>query len=128
MMTQATLEHVNFTATDPRATAERLCRVFDWKIRWEGPSLGGGKSVHVGTDYLYLAIYSPKENVDDRPESYHMRGGLNHVGVLVDDLAAAEKQVLAEGYETHSHQTYDPGSRFYFHNEDGIEFEVVSYS
>ncbi|MAK62284.1 MAG: glyoxalase [Ponticaulis sp.] len=126
-MTQATLEHVNFTATDPRKTAERLCRVFDWKIRWEGPSLGGGTSVHVGSEDLYLAIYSPKEDVSDQPDSFRTRGGLNHVGVLVSDLEAAEEQVLAEGYETHSHQTYEPGRRFYFHNEDGIEFEVVSY-
>lgn len=127
-MAQATLEHLNFTATDPRKTAERLERVFGWKIRWEGPSLGGGQTVHVGTDDLYLAIYTPKADVDDRPESYATRGGLNHIGILVDDLAAAEKRVLDEGYETHSHQTYDPGSRFYFHNEDGIEFEVLSYS
>ena len=127
-MRPATLEHVNFTASDPRRSAERLARVFDWKIRWEGPSLGGGTSVHVGTDDLYVAIYSPKQDVADQPESYSIKGGLNHIGVLVDDLAAAEKKVLEEGYETHSHQTYDPGSRFYFHNEDGIEFEVLSYA
>lgn len=127
-MAQATLEHLNFTATDPRKTAERLERVFGWKIRWEGPSLGGGRSVHVGTDDLYLAIYSPPAGVSDRAESYGTRGGLNHIGILVDDLAAAESKVIAEGYETHSHQTYDPGSRFYFHNEDGIEFEVLSYN
>lgn len=127
-MAQATLEHLNFTASDPRRTAERLERVFGWKIRWEGPSIGGGTSVHVGTDDLYLAIYAPKDEVEDRPESYGVRGGLNHIGILVEDLAAAEKRVLEEGYETHSHQTYDPGSRFYFHNEDGIEFEVLSYN
>ncbi|MAP94669.1 MAG: glyoxalase [Ponticaulis sp.] len=127
-MTQATLEHINFTATDPMKTAERLCRIFDWKIRWFGPSLNGGSSVHVGTDDLYLAIYAPKEDVNDQPESFLTRGGLNHVGILVDNLAAAEERIIKEGYVTHSHQTYEPGSRFYFHNEDGIEFEVLSYS
>lgn len=126
-MSVATLEHINFTASDPKRSAERLCRIFDWEIRWEGPSLGGGTTVHVGTDELYLAIYSPKGQVENRPESYGTRGGLNHIGVLVEDLPAAEARVIEEGYETHSHQTYDPGSRFYFHNEDGIEFEVVSY-
>ena len=124
----ATLEHLNFTATDPLKSAERLARMFSWYIRWKGPSINGGQSVHVGTRDLYLAIYSPPEGVTDRPDNYHMRGGLNHIGILVDDLDAAERAVLAEGYETHSHQTYDPGSRFYFHNEDGIEFEVVSYT
>lgn len=126
-MSGAMIEHLNFTATDPVRTAERLSRVFGWHIRWQGPSLGGGKSVHVGTDERYLAIYSPPDAVMDRPVSYATKGGLNHIGVLVDDLDEAEARVLEEGYKTLSHQTYDPGSRFYFHNEDGIEFEVVSY-
>ena len=126
-MAKATLEHLNFTATYPMSTAERLCRVFDWKIRWFGDSLNGETSVHVGTDDLYLAIYAPKEDVTDRPESYGTRGGLNHIGILVEDLDVAESKVISEGYIPHSHQTYEPGSRFYFHNEDGIEFEVVSY-
>ncbi len=32
------------------------------------------------------------------------------------------------GSQTHSHADYEPGRRFYFHDEDGIEFEVVSYA
>ena len=31
------------------------------------------------------------------------------------------------GYEPCNHADYDPGRRFYFDDEDGIEFEVVSY-
>lgn len=127
-MKPATLEHLNFTATNPEQTAKKLCRLFDWKIRWSGPSLGGGTTFHVGTDDLYLAIYSPREAPVERPESYQIKGGLNHVGILVEDLRIAEARVIAEGYETHSHQTYEPGSRFYFYNEDGIEFEVLSYT
>jgi len=53
---------------------------------------------------------------------------VNHFGILVDDLDAAEQRILKAGYKTHSHQTYDPGSRFYFHDHDGIEWEVVSYA
>lgn len=127
-MSMATLENLNFTAADPVKSAERLARIFSWYIRWKGPSIHGGQSVHVGTPDLYLAIYSPPEGVSDGPDNYRTRGGLNHIGILVDDLEAAEKAVLAEWYKTHSHQTYEPGSRFYFDNEDGIEFEVVSYT
>lgn len=127
-MTLGQLEHLNYTVEDPRKSAEKLCKIFGWKIRWEGPSLGQGRSVHVGTDDLYLALYSPPEDVSDRPDNYKTRGGLNHIGVLVDDLDAVEDRVKAAGYHTHSHQTYDPGSRFYFHDENGIEFEVVSYA
>ena len=45
----------------------------------------------------------------------------------VDDLNAAEVAVIAEGLEPHSHASYEPGRRFYFHDRDGIEYEVVSY-
>jgi len=54
-------------------------------------------------------------------------GGLNHIGVVVEDLDAVEAKVLAAGLKTTNHGDYEPGRRFYFHDHDGIEFEVVSY-
>ena len=121
------LEHINYTVADPDRTAAMLEAVFGWHVRWAGPSIHGGRSVHVGTDDRYVALYS-KGDRTARPDNYTTPGGLNHLGILVDDLAAAERRVLAHGIETHSHQTYDPGSRFYFHDADGIEYEVVSYA
>ena len=67
---------------------------------------------------------SPSGAADD---SYHTIGGLNHVGIVVDDLAATEAKVKAQGFVPHSHADYEPGERFYFRDGDGIEFEVVSY-
>ena len=64
-MSLATLEHLNFTAADPVKSAERLARIFSWYIRWKGPSIHGGQSVHVGTPDLYLAIYSPIQMAAD---------------------------------------------------------------
>ncbi|MEZ5811963.1 MAG: VOC family protein [Rhizobiaceae bacterium] len=128
-MKQAVLEHVNLTVTDPEKTAERLCDLFGWHVRWKGEAKYGGLTVHVGTDNDYLAVYSmgsPAKAPAD--ESYAVRGGLNHIGVVVDDLEAAERRVKAAGYEPHSHADYEPGRRFYFDDDDGIEFEVVSYS
>ena len=63
-----------------------------------------------------------------RARSLYRTGAVNHFGILVDDLDATEQKILAAGYRTHSHQTYDPGSRFYFHDHDDIEWEVVSYA
>ncbi len=128
-MKQGLFEHVNMTVTDADKTADLLADLFDWKIRWSGDSIHNGRSVHVGTDDAYVALYSvgtPRKL--DAQENYHLAGAVNHLGILVDDLAAAEKRVLAHGIETHSHQTYNPGSRFYFHDHDGIEYEVVSYA
>ena len=50
---------------------------------------------------------------------------LNHVGLVVDDLAAAE--AVAAGLVPFNHADYEPGRRFYFFDWDGIEFEVASY-
>ena len=56
------------------------------------------------------------------------RGSLNHIGVVVDDLNAVEARVVKAGYTPRSHADYEPGKRFYFDADDGIEVEVVSYN
>lgn len=124
------LEHVNITVPNPKATAQTLIDLFDWHIRWEGEAMdGAGYTVHVGNDDDYLALYSgsgPLEEMDE-DKSYHLRGGLNHIGIVVDDLEAAEKRVKDHGYKAGSHYDYEPGRRFYFDDNDGIEFEVICY-
>jgi hypothetical protein len=52
---------------------------------------------------------------------------LNHVGIAVDDLDDIERKVIARGLTPFGHGSYAPGRRFYFFDQDGIEFEVVSY-
>lgn len=127
-MAEATLEHVNLTVRDAKATAARLASLFDWKIRWEGASIHGGYSVHVGGQDSYLAIYNPPSPPEKATESYFMINGLNHIGVTVDDLDGAEARIRAAGYQPYSHGDYEPGRRFYFDDEDGVEYEVVSYA
>jgi catechol 2,3-dioxygenase-like lactoylglutathione lyase family enzyme len=122
-MTAAMLEHVNVTVRDPQRTADMLCRLFGWKKRWEGPAKLGGFTIHVGSEDSYLAIY--RYPADANPGVGN--GRLNHIGILVDDLDAAERKVREAGFEPHSHADYQPGRRFYFDDHDGIEFEVVSY-
>jgi len=128
----AQLEHVNITVSDPRKTATLLTDIFGWHTRWEGAAMGGaGYTVHVGTDDSYVAVYSganPDQTVPKTDASYQTRGGLNHLGVVVDDLDAVEAKVWAHGFAPHSHADYEPGRRFYFHDADGIEIEVVCYN
>jgi len=126
-MPAAHLEHVNFTVSDPLATAKRLCALFDWHIRWEGEAINEGYTVHVGGETSYLAIYS-RGNPGDPKNSYETKAGLNHIGIVVDDLDATEERIKAAGYITKSHADYEPGRRFYFHDDDDIEFEVISYA
>lgn len=126
----ARLEHVNLTVKDPDATARMLCDLFDWKVRWSGTAIHGGRTVHVGDDDSYLAVYTgPGGNQQDSADnSYTQLAGLNHVGVIVDNLDATEDKVRALGFEPYSHADYEPGKRFYFRDGDGVEFEVINYA
>lgn len=121
------LEHVNICVPDPSATAATLCDLFGWRIRWQGPAKDDGFTVHVGDDASYLALYAPAVTLEPEGERYTRVAGLNHVGVVVEDLAGAEARVKAAGFVPHSHADYEPGERFYFDGPDGIEFEVVHY-
>ena len=124
------LEHINITVPDPKATAQMLIDLFEWNIRWEGEAMNGlGYSIHVGNVADYLALYSGSGDLNSMAEgaNYTTSGALNHIGVVVEDLDATEEKVKALGFEPHSHQDYEPGRRFYFHDQDGIEIEVVCY-
>lgn len=130
-MQQGQFEHVNLSVPDPQRTATMLAELFGWAIRWEGPAMAGGYTVHVGTETGYLALYRPADPetltpaADARAKS--VVGALNHVAIVVDDLDAAEARILATGFKTENHGDYEPGRRFYFYDYDGIEYEVVSY-
>lgn len=128
-MAMAYLEHANITVSDIERTSKMLCDLFDWKVRWKGQpgeAKNGGVSWHVGGDESYVAVYSWR-NEGAAENTYTMVGGLNHLGVVVDDLDLVERRVLDMGIETYSHGDYEPGRRFYFRDHDGIEIEVVSY-
>lgn len=123
----ATLEHANVTVSDPDATARWMGDVFGWHVRWSGAAMDTGRSVHVGASDSYLALYSPGKPTPGREDSYATVGGLNHLAVTVDDINAVHDKVVAAGFTPGEHFDYEPGQRFYFHDTDGIEYEVVQY-
>ncbi len=124
-MVTARLEHVNVTVSDPERTAALMERLFGWHVRWRGPAMSGGRTVHVGTDEQYLAVYARRDQ--GYPDGFARRGPLNHVAIVVDDLEAIEARVAEAGLIPFNHGDYEPGRRFYFLDQDGIEFEIVSY-
>lgn len=121
------LEHVNITVSDPEKTAAWMYEVFDWPVLWQGPALGSGRSLHVGSEASYIALYCSNEATDAAPDSYRCLSGLNHIGVVVDDLDLVEAQVRKAEFTPYSHADYAPGRRFYFKDHDEIEYEVVQY-
>lgn len=121
------LEHVNVTVADPATSADLLCRLFGWRIRWQGPGMTTGRTIHVGGDDSYVALFTYGDARPSREENYRTIAGLNHIAVVVDDLDATEARVKAAGLTPMNHADYEPGRRFYFDTPDGIEIEVVSY-
>jgi len=122
------LEHVNVTVSDPLKSAALLCDLFDWHIRWQGKAKDDGYTVHVGDDSCYIALYRAPNSIKTNTNSYVSFGGLNHIALVVDELDKTEQRVLAAGFKTHNHGSYEPGRRFYFNDADDIEFEIVSYA
>lgn len=123
-MPQGKIEHVNLTVSDPERSARLFEKLLGWHVRWQGPSQLGGHTIHVGEENTYLALYTDGKAHPDQKKGLP----LNHVGLLVDDLDAAEQVVIAAGLKPWGHDDYDPGRRFYFFDWDGVEFEVVSYA
>ncbi|MFB0610920.1 VOC family protein [Aurantiacibacter poecillastricola] len=123
-MSEARIEHVNLTVSNlDRSIAlfEALC---GWHLRIRDQHSVRGEFAHVGGDDTYLALWS-----DGSDHSGQAKGKpMNHVGIEVQDLEAAERVVVEAGLEPFNQGRYDPGPHgFYFFDWDGIEFEVVSY-
>lgn len=122
------LEHANVTVSDPDATAAWLADVFGWSVRWRGPAIHGGRSIHVGNAESYVALFCPGETRSTDADSYHTAGMLNHLAVFTDeDIDAVEARVRTAGFTPVNHGDYAPGRRFYFRDRDNIEWEVASH-
>ncbi len=123
-MTKGRIEHVNLTVSDIERSSALFEALLGWHQRWRGAAQGGGETIHVGDEHGYIALYT--DGADHAGQ--HKGRPLNHVGLLVDDLAESEALVVAHGLTPFGHGEYAPGKRFYFFDWDGIEFELVSYS
>jgi catechol 2,3-dioxygenase-like lactoylglutathione lyase family enzyme len=125
MSSAARLEHVNISVSDGDRTAAFLAALTGWHERWRGPATNDGRTIHLGHDFDYIALYTPSEPIAGR---FDKGLPLQHIGLVVKDLDAAEAIVIEHGYQPFSHADYAPGRRFYFFDHDGIEFEMISYA
>ena len=119
------MEHANLAVSDIDRLSDFLQTLLGWRVRWRGPAMNGGETIHVGTAEVYLALYTNPQIKARGP--VRLGFPLNHIGLQVDDLDSAQAVVEANGLVTYHHSDYAPGRRFYFLDWDGIEFEVVCY-
>ena len=127
-MRNAFIEHVNLTVSDPDRSAKLFHDLFGWRVRWDGQARDGGRSIHVGDEEAYLAVYASPGLQPREGFAWPKGAPLNHVGIQVEDLDETERRVIAAGLAPFNHGDYEPGRRFYFFDWDGIEFEIVSYA
>jgi glyoxylase I family protein len=125
-MAEAFLEHVNITVSNPTESAHMLEAVFGWRSRWAGPARDGGSTIHCGGNATYVALYTGADRLHAGVR-YPKGEPLNHIAIVVDDIDETERNVVAYGLIPFNHADYEPGRRFYFFDQDGIEYEVVSY-
>ncbi len=120
------LEHVNLTVSDLDRSIDLYCRLFDYRVRWRGTLTDGRPAAHVGTDEHYLALFQAKE--PGRVENDYTEVGLNHFGLVVDDLDSLQVRLRELGITPTAEQDYEPGRRVYFFDPDGIEIELIQYA
>ena len=46
-MAKGRLEHANISVTDPERSAALLTELLGWEERWRGPSMLGGRTIHL---------------------------------------------------------------------------------
>ena len=125
-MSTPRIEHVNVTVSNPERAARLMEALFDWQVRWQGPARDGGRTIHIGSQEHYIALYTGRD-VAYTADDFAKGQPLNHIGIEVDDIDATEARVVAAGLKPFNHDNYDPGRRFSFLDPDGIEYEIISY-
>lgn len=121
-----TFEHVNRWVADVDASVRFYEDVLGLRIRWQGTAPSGVRVVHVGNDHFYLALAQASDGSKVRSDGSAL--GINHIGLMVDDLDATLARARAAGFEPYSEMAYDPGRHAYLTDPDGLEIELVEYA
>ena len=121
------LEHINMTVADLDRSIDFYSRLLGWKVRWRGETSSGMPAAHIGDDRCYFALFEAKGATPAPTQKSYDLIGLNHFGLVVDDLDLIKVRLGELGVESKSDQTYDPGRHLYFHDPDGVEIELVQY-
>lgn len=119
------LEHVNVTVSDLQRSIDFYCRLFDFRLRWRAAPDAERQEAHVGNDDMYIALFQASH--PGPAEVDYQRVGLNHFGVVVDDLEMYRERLARVGIRPHYEPEYEPGRRFYFYDPDRVEVELVQY-
>ena len=127
----ARIRHIAITAEDPFVTAELMKQAFGLEEIGRGDS-DLAREVYLTDGYINLAVVCWKrtpQNPNPYPEGY----GLDHFGVQVDNLEAAESRVKEIGATPQPPPKVDLsklGGRIFFEKKytlAGVKFDLSSH-
>lgn len=121
------LEHVNITTSDCDLMVEFLATAIpEWKVR-NGATSDKCRWLHFGSERFYIAI-EEREGPSQSPHKTYFHPGLNHYGIVVDEVDSLMERMISAGYREGNHVLEHPHrKRCYFFDHDGGEWEFVEY-
>ncbi len=123
----AYVEHANITVKDLDATVKFLSTAIpEFQVRHQG--FNTKRWCHIGTQQSYIAV----QEVEPKPQQHVSRTpyfdlGVNHVGLVVEDVAQIEQRLTAAGYRKNMYEDEGYRKRLYFFDGDGLEWEFIEY-
>ncbi|NJN39626.1 MAG: VOC family protein [Gammaproteobacteria bacterium] len=124
----ARIRHIAITAEDPFVTAELMKQAFGLEEIGRGDS-DLAREVYLTDGYINLAVVCWKRTADN-PDPYPEGYGLDHFGVQVEDLDAAEARVREIGATNQPPPRVDLaklGGRMFFEKKyvlAGVKFDL----
>lgn len=121
------VEHANLTVRRLENTIKFLqTAIPEFSVRHQGqhPMY---RWCHIGTEDTYLALQEvvARDQIDRTP---YRDLGINHIGLVVDDVMQVRERLLSAGYRENELETSHPWrQRIYFYDRDGIEWEFTQY-
>jgi lactoylglutathione lyase len=122
-------DHIHLLSRDPKATADYYRKMFDAKVI-EGVTNEGKPRIDLNLNGLDIFIFkvNPGEDVPSGPSGRYL--GLDHFGLIVDDLDVAVAELKRRGAEfAVEPHTLRPGLKIAFlRAPENVRIEVLQRS
>lgn len=121
------LEHANITVRNLERAASFITTALpEFRIRG-GDKSGRESWLHVGTDDSYISLTHSPDALTGKRKPYADLG-VNHIGVVVEDVESVIARLLSAGYRQSSGTEVTPWrKRYYFLDDDDLEWEFIEY-
>ncbi|WP_299492318.1 VOC family protein [Acaryochloris sp. IP29b_bin.137] len=126
----STLEHVNITVPDIDEAIKFLKTVaLDFQVRIDKKPPESIRWAHIGNNDYYFALQEPHlDSVAEEPKQTYKNYGVNHIGIVVEDLSVVEDRLVEAGYKRGISTPIEKyRKRLYFYDSFGFEWELIEY-